>query len=450
MVSPAGRRQMRLHAFEMNCVGHIQQGLWRHPRDRACDYTSLDHWVDLARTLERGLFDGLFLADVLGPYDVYGGSADAALRHAVQVPNGDPAMLVSAMAHATRHLGFAITANTGAEHPFVFARRMSTLDHLTRGRIGWNVVTGYLDSAARALGLARQAGHDDRYDAADAFIAAVSRLWQESWEEGAMLRDRAGGRYVDPQRVRSVAQQGPGWTMCGMHLCEPSPQRSPVIYQAGASDRGRRFAAEHAECVFVNATTRPQVARLVAELRQAAGLHGRTLNVFAGLTVVVGADATAARAKCAEYERYASVEGALVQAAGSMGVDFAALDDDAPIGEPVTQAVLSNVQALRSGPALTKRGFAERLSLGGRQTPVVGSPAEVADAMQGWVDEADLDGFVLARTVTPECFVDFVDLVVPELQRRGVYKTAYAEGTLREKLFAEKARGLGHVAPVGF
>ncbi len=423
-------RQIRLHAFEMNCVGHIQQGLWRHPRDRACDYTSLDHWVSLARTLERGLFDGLFLADVLGVYDVYGGSRDAAIRHAVQVPNGDPMMLVPAMAHATRNLGFAVTANIGAEHPFVFARRLSTLDHLTGGRIGWNVVTGYLDSAARALDLPNQAGHDARYDAADDVLRAVRLLWERCWEDGAVLRDRATGTYADPARVHAVAHGA----MHGVHLCEPSPQRCPVIYQAGASPRGLRFAAEHAECVFVNATTPAQVASLVSDLRRQAAAFGRTLRVFAGLTVVVAAGEAEARARFDDYQSYASTEAALVQAAGSMGVDFAAMDDDEPIRMGGTQAVVSNLQALTAGPVVTRRGFADRMALGGRQSPVVGSPAQVADTMQAWMDAADLDGFILARTVTPECFVDFVDLVVPELQRRGLYKTRYAEGTLRRKL----------------
>jgi FMN-dependent oxidoreductase (nitrilotriacetate monooxygenase family) len=425
-------RQLRLHAFEMNTVGHIQQGLWRHPRDQSRHYTRLDHWVSLARTLERGLFDGLFLADVLGTYDVYGGSPDAALRGAVQVPANDPLLLIPAMAHATRHLGFAVTANIAAEHPFVFARRMSTLDHLTAGRIGWNVVTGYLESAARALGLPRQPGHDARYDAADAFLAAARDLWLTSWEDGAVLRDRAAGIYTDPARVRPVTASGPGWSLHGIHLSEPSPQRVPVIYQAGASGRGRRFAAEHAECVFVNATTKPQVARLVADLRAQAASLGRRLLVFMGATVVVSTTAAAAHAKHAEYEAYASPEGALVHSAGSMGIDFAALPQDAPILAPATQAILSNVEALGG---TTKRAFINSLSLGGRQPPIVGAPAEVADALIAWSEAADLDGFILARTVTPECFVDFVDLVVPELQSRGAYKTAYAPGTLREKLF---------------
>ena len=158
---------MRLSAFTMNCVGHQSQGLWRHPRDRSADYTSIGHWVELARTLERGCFDTVFLADVLGVYDVYGGGPDAAVRTAAQVPVNDPMLVVPVMAAVTEHLGFGVTGITSFEPPYTFARRMSTLDHLTAGRVSWNIVTGYLDSAARAMGDGAQTAHDDRYDMAD-------------------------------------------------------------------------------------------------------------------------------------------------------------------------------------------------------------------------------------------------------------------------------------------
>ncbi|MBC7601120.1 MAG: LLM class flavin-dependent oxidoreductase, partial [Ramlibacter sp.] len=143
-------RQIRINAFDMNCVGHIQQGLWTHPRDQSVRYTDIDYWTDYAKRLEAGLFDGIFFADVIGVYDVLGGSPDAAVKNAVQVPVNDPMMVIPAMASVTKHLGFGVTANLTYEQPFQFARRMSTLDHLTKGRIGWNIVTGYLDSAARA------------------------------------------------------------------------------------------------------------------------------------------------------------------------------------------------------------------------------------------------------------------------------------------------------------
>ncbi|MEE3626547.1 LLM class flavin-dependent oxidoreductase [Nitrospirillum sp. BR 11752] len=433
-------KQIRLNAFDMNCVGHIHQGLWRHPRDRSTQYTDLAHWVDLARTLERGLFDGLFLADVLGVYDVYQGGPDAAVRAAVQVPVGDPLLLVPAMAAATTHLCFGVTANLSYEPPYTFARRMSTLDHLTGGRVGWNIVTGYLDSAARALGLDGQAAHDDRYAVAEEYMDVVYRLWEGSWADDAVRRDRAAGIYADPARVRAVRHHGPHFRMEGAHLCEPSPQRTPVLYQAGSSDRGRRFAAAHAECVFVNGGPKPHVARLVADLRGLARSLGRDpadLKVFVGATVVVAETDTLAQAKRADYERYASVEGALAHASASLGIDFAAQDWDDPIHAGQSQAVTSNIEnqaARRPGKVLTRRGLVEGLSLGGRQVPIVGGPATVADELMAWVEEADVDGFILARTVTPECFTDFIDLVVPELQRRGAYKTAYAPGTLREKL----------------
>jgi FMN-dependent oxidoreductase (nitrilotriacetate monooxygenase family) len=259
-----------LNAFDMACVGHIQHGMWTHPRDTSANYNQLSHWLSLARLLERGLFDGLFLADVLGIYDVLDGSADAALRHAVQVPLLDPAMIVPAMAAVTTHLGFGITANLSYEAPYLFARRMSTLDHLTNGRIGWNIVTGYLDSAARAMGLAAQLQHDDRYDMADEYMSVVGKLWEESWDDDAVLRER-GGAFTDPSRVRAIHHHGRQYRIDAPHLCEPSPQRTPVLYQAGASLRGLAFAARHAECVFMNGGPPAVVGQGIARLRALGG-----------------------------------------------------------------------------------------------------------------------------------------------------------------------------------
>src|SRR3954464_8284229 len=166
-------RPIHVNAFDMNCVGHIQQGLWTHPRDQSTRYTQLDYWTESARRLEAGLFDGIFFADVVGVYDVLGGNADAAVQHAVQVPVNDPMLLIPAMAAVTRHLGFGVTANLTYEQPFLFARRIATREHLPGGHIGSKIVAGYLDSAARAAGLAGQMAHDDRYDMADEYMAVV-------------------------------------------------------------------------------------------------------------------------------------------------------------------------------------------------------------------------------------------------------------------------------------
>src|SRR5262249_5092505 len=220
-------KEIRLNAFDMNCVGHQSPGLWTHPRDRSDTYKDLDYWTGLARTLERGKFDGLFLADVLGVYDVYRGTVDAALRHAIQVPVNDPLLLVPAMAQVTEHLGFGVTCTLSYEPPYTFARRMSTLDHLTNGRIGWNIVTGYLDSAAKGAGLKGQSAHDLRYEIAEEYMQVVYKLWEGSWEDDAVLRDRASGIFARPEKVHRVVHHGENYRVDAIHLCEPSPQRTP-------------------------------------------------------------------------------------------------------------------------------------------------------------------------------------------------------------------------------
>jgi FMN-dependent oxidoreductase (nitrilotriacetate monooxygenase family) len=429
------KREIRFNAFDMACVGHIQQGMWTHQRDRSAEYLSLDYWMGLARLLEEGLFDGLFLADVLGIYDVHGGNGDAAIRNAVQVPLLDPMLIVPAMAAVTRNLGFGVTCNLAWESPALMARRFSTLDHLTKGRIGWNIVTGYLDSAARAMGLDRQMAHDDRYDLADEYMEILYRLWEESWAADAVKRDRARGVYADPARVKRITHQGRQYRLDAPHLVEPSPQRTPVLYQAGASDRGRGFAAQHAECVFLNGGPKPHVAKLVADLRARAA--PRPIRVFVGATLIIGRTRAEAEAKLADYRQHASIEGALAHASASLGIDLARFAPDEELPEAgQSQAIRSNVEALRAAaPRATKRALMDRMVLGSRQPPIVGSVQEVAEELIAWMDQADVDGFNLSRTVTPECLEDVVRLLVPALQERGRYKRGYAAGTYREKLF---------------
>ncbi|MBN8903210.1 MAG: NtaA/DmoA family FMN-dependent monooxygenase, partial [Rhodospirillales bacterium] len=330
--------------------------------------------------------------------------------------------------------------NLAYETPFLFARRMATLDHLTQGRIGWNIVTGYLDSAARAMGLDAQMAHDDRYDLADEYMQVVYALWEGGWRDDAVLRDRARGIYTDPARVRAVRHAGKQYRIDAVPLWEPSPQRTPVLYQAGASDRGRAFAAQHAECVFANGSTRTNVRRIVDDLRRRAGT--RPIQVFVGATLVVAETEAAAREKLEDYRRHASVEGALAHAAASLGVDFARFGMDEPIEAGDSQAIRSNIEAIAAqlGKGWTKRQLIDRFILGSRQTPIVGSAQQVADALIAWVDEADVDGFNLSRTVMPECLDDVIRLVVPELQARGRYKTGYEPGTYRQKLFGRGDR----------
>lgn len=439
-------RQIRLNAFDMNCVGHQSPGLWRHPRDRSADYKSLDYWTDLARTLERGKFDGLFIADVLGVYDVLDGSVAAALRHGTQVPVNDPLQLIPAMAQVTEHLGFGLTASLSFEHPYTFARRLSTLDHLTKGRAGWNIVTSYLDSGARNIGLGGQAAHDDRYDVADEYLEVCYKLWEGSWEEGAVVRDRARGIFTDPTKVHPIGHQGRYYTVPGIHLCEPSPQRTPVLYQAGASNRGRRFAGLHAECVFVACPSKAVLKKAVAGIRQAvaeAGRDPRAVKIFNLQTVIVDETDNGARAKWRDYASYISREGALVLASGWLGIDFGAYGLDEPLRHIETNAVQSSVEAFSSADpskVWTVGELADWIGIGGLGPLFVGGPTTVADLFEEWVAETDVDGFNLAYAVTPETFEDLVQHLVPELQRRGLYKRDYEAGTLREKLFGAAAR----------
>ncbi len=440
-------KPIRLNAFDMNCVVHQSPGLWTHPRDRADRYNTLGYWTDLARTLECGGFDALFLADVLGIYDVYRGGPRTALEQAVQVPVNDPLMVIPAMAVVTEHLGFGVTCALSYELPYPFARRMSTLDHLTRGRIGWNVVTGYLDSAARGMGMAEQHDHDTRYEIAEEYMEAVYKLWEGSWEDGAVLRDRQGRRFADPDRIHRIRHEGKYFKVDAIHLCEPSPQRTPLLFQAGASARGRQFAARHAECVFVNGPSERVVAPIVADIRRRAAAAGRDpaeILVYTMMTVVTAPTGAAARAKLEDYRSYVSEEGALALMSGWTGLDFSRLGLDETVratGRGAMQSALEGFTTADPDRRWTVREIAKHAAIGGRGPVVVGSPHEVADAMQAWVEEADVDGFNLAYAVTPETFEDVVDLVVPELRRRGVYPLRYAPGTLREKLYgAGRAR----------
>lgn len=435
-------KQIRLNAFDMNCVVHQSPGLWTHPRDQADRYNTFEYWVDLARLLERGKFDALFIADVLGIYDVYRNSPETALALGVQVPVNDPMMVLPAMAYATSNLGFGVTCALSYEHPYPFARRMSTLDHLTHGRIGWNIVTGYLESAARGMGMTEQLSHDDRYAMAEDYMQAVYKLWEGSWEDGAVLRDRASGHFSDPAKIHRITHDGPYFQVDAIHLCEPSPQRTPVLYQAGASTRGRQFAADHAECVFINGPSRKVVGNIVADIRRRARAAGRDpadLVVFTMMTVITGRTHAEAEAKYRDYLQYVNEDAALTLMSGWTGLDFAALPPDEPLR--FTEKANAMVSALEgftvSDPdrQWTVREIARHAAIGGRGPVIIGSAEEVADEFQAWVEETDIDGFNLAYAVTPETFADIVDLVVPILQQRGVYKRDYAPGTLREKLY---------------
>ncbi|HFD2123378.1 LLM class flavin-dependent oxidoreductase [Acinetobacter baumannii] len=434
-------KRISFNAFEMNCIAHQSPGLWRHPQDRSVEYKDLEYWTDLAQILERGFFDGIFIADVLGIYDVYHQSAEHALTGAVQVPVNDPLQIVPAMAAVTKHLGFGVTTSISFEHPYPFARRISTLDHLTKGRVGWNIVTSYLESGSKNLGLKTQVNHDNRYDIADEYLEVLYKLWEGSWEEGSVLRDRESGIFVDHKKVHPIQHEGKYFTVPGIHICEPSPQRTPVLYQAGASSRGQKFASQNAECVFIAAPSKIATKKVVQGIRQKLAQEGRdpySVKIYALLSIVTDETDAKAQAKFKEYQSYGSYDGALTLLSGWSGVDFSQYQPTDKVEYIQTNAIQSLLDSyVNADPerVWTIEEIANWNSLGGNGPVLVGSAETVSDALQQWVEDTDVDGFNLAYILAHQTFADVVEFIVPELQKRGVYQTSYAQGTLREKLF---------------
>ena len=248
--TPNTVKKILLNAFDMNCVGHINHGLWTHPRDESHRFNELSYWTDLAKTLEQGLFDGLFIADITGVYDVYQNDIELTLKESIQLPSHDPTTLVSAMAAVTQNLGFGVTVNLSYESPYQFARRFASLDHLTNGRIGWNIVTGYLDSAQRLIGEKGLKDHDLRYEQAEEFLQLCYKFWEGSWDNDAVLKDKQNRIFTDPSKVHPVQHDGQFYQSQGVFQVSPSIQRTPVLFQAGASPRGLAFATQHAEGMF--------------------------------------------------------------------------------------------------------------------------------------------------------------------------------------------------------
>ena len=432
-------KRMLINAFSMNCVSHIQQGLWVRDDTRQLEYNQLEPWVELAQILEKGCFDALFLADVIGLYDTYHGGPEISIKEGMQVPANDPALLVSAMAHVTEHLGLAFTSSVFQSHPFTFARQMSTLDHLTRGRVAWNVVTSYLPNAVANFGYERLPSHDERYGLSDEYMDVVYKLWEGRWEDDAVLRDTARGIYADPDKVHPINHTGKHFTVAGPHLSEPSPQRTPLLFQAGSSTRGRRFAATHAECVFIveSRTSLRGAASVISDVRAQATRPGRRsddIRFFQGISPVVGGTEAEAKAKKAEYLEEFSTEGAFAHLSGTVGVDLAAIDLDQPLGTINTDAMRGFVKSLiESAPDKTQT-FRDltRTRLAGQF--LTGTPEQIADALQEW-QEAGVDGFNLTYSVTPGTFVDFIDGVVPVLQARDLMQKEYSPGSRRQKIF---------------
>jgi len=412
------------------------------------EYSSLDVWVDLAKLLERGRFDAVFLADVIGVYDSYRGSRDVSVVEGMQIPVNDPSLLIPAMAHATTDLGFAFTHSVLQEHPFNFARRASTLDHLTGGRVAWNIVTSYLESAGRNLGYGGLPLHAERYERAEEYVDVLYKLWEGSWEDDAVVRDRARRIYADPSKVHDINHVGKYYDVVGPHLSEPSLQRTPVLFQAGSSEDGREFCARHAEATFIGARNPKGASSNISDVRARAVAAGRDADdilFFQGLSFVVGSSEAEAKRLAGEVNDRMSTEGLLAHISGSLGVDLSGYDPEEPIGELYSNGVQGFLKGLIEAAPDKTWTFGDLVKWVAL-TRVVGTPEQVADELEQW-QAAGVDGINVVYITTPGTFEDFIDNVSPVLQDRGLMQREYAPGTLREKLFEGRGPRLGYRHP---
>src|SRR5947209_4089917 len=431
-------KRLILNLFEMNCVSHITHGLWRLPGNNRERHNDIEYWIELARLLESGGFDAVFLADVVGTYDVFRGSADTSIREGLQIPNNDPSLVVPAMAAVTRHLGFGITFSTTYEPPFAWARRLSTLDHLTKGRVGWNIVTSYLPNAARNFGLDGEVEHDTRFEIADEYLDVLYKLWEGSWDDDAIIADRENNIFADPARIRPIDHEGKYFKVEGPHLPSPSRQRTPVLFTATASGAGTRFAGKHAEVVFTGGPSTAFLQQTIGSIREAAVEAGRRADDVKFITmagVIVGRTEAEAAAKLAEFQHLTSPEGYLAHA--GLPFDPAAFPPGARLKD-VTGP--DGGTGRRRGPADPEQTVGEFLAgfgdLSRQPLFTVGTPEVVADAIEGWLDDVGIDGINLMQYHSYDTARDFIELVVPVLRDRGRLRGRYdVDESLRTRIF---------------
>jgi len=443
------KKRLILNLFEMNTVSHITHGLWRLPGNNRERFNDIEYWTELAQLLEDGGFDGVFLADVIGTYDTFRGGPETALREGMQIPSNDPLLVVPAMAAVTRTLGFGVTFSTTYEPPFAFARRMSTLDHLTKGRIGWNIVTSYLPNAARNFGLDDEVPHDRRYDIADEYLHVLYKLWEGSWDDGALIHDRERGVVTDPAKVRYIDHVGETHRVAGPHLVHPSPQRTPVLFQATGSPAGSAFAGRHAEVLFTGGRTTEQFQAVKRSVQDAAVAQGRTedsVRFIVQAGVIVGRTQEEAEDKWRLYQAYTSLDGILAHQ--GLPVDLTAAPRDITVAEAIARSGKDLGRAPQLPLDRTVGEVLDQVRVGrAERFFVVGTPDVVADEIERWLDVDGIDGINLRQYHSFGTAQDFAELVVPELRRRGRLPEAgeHAGATLRERIFGHPRLPSEHV-----
>ncbi len=435
------QRKLRLGAFIMATGHHI--AAWRHPGSQADAGVNIDHYIELAQTAERGLFDQVFVADSPG---IWHQGTEESLSRQGRLSHFEPVTLWAALSAVTRHIGFVATASTTYEDPYLLARKFASLDHISKGRAAWNVVTTSAENVHGNFGLDQHPDPATRYQRAHEFVDVVKGLW-DSFDDDAFIRDPVSGRYFDPSKLHELNHIGKFLRVKGPLNIERPPQGYPVIVQAGSSEDGKELAAATAEAIFTAWTSLPEAQAFYRDVKGRLAKYGRRpdqLVVMPGISPVIGRTEAEAQAKWAELQALIHPSVGLATLAPFWpGEDLTKWQLDAPppyYPEP-PKGVNSRAHVvieLARRERYTVRQLYEYLAGARGHWVVIGTPQTIADRMQEWFENGAADGFNVMPPVLPQSLNEFVDLVVPELQRRGLFRTEYEGRTLRENLGLER------------
>lgn len=443
MTDEMSRQRMRFMWFDVASPAGPAPVAWDSPANRDFDYLDLNHWIELAKLLESAKFDGIFWADVISVHDEYTGpkdqtSRDTGIRRAVMYPGLDPICLAAAVASATTNLGLVVSSNMVSKTPYIFAREMATLDHLTKGRVGWNIVTSFQQSSWLNTGHTELATSARRYEQAEEYVQVLYRLLEGSWEDGAVVRDYESGTYADPSKVHLIEPvPGPYQGVKGPSPCEPSVQRMPFLFQAGSSKTGRDFAARNAEAVF-QAAPNPKGAKIFVDYLKtqlaAAGRNTDDVIVFGAFPCVFGATEEEAKRKDAELLRYVSEEGLKCFYSSALGLDLGLVDVNKPIGELNTDGALGHVKQIIESIPYKDLSFRDYY-MSQHNNRFVGTGEQFADMLEEWRDAGVLGVNLMSLTGKADLKI-FAESIAPVLQARGLMQSDYGQyPTLREKMF---------------
>ncbi|RDW63905.1 nitrilotriacetate monooxygenase component A IIA synthase subunit A [Coleophoma crateriformis] len=444
---PTQKRQMHLNFFETACNGsHMCTGQWKDPNDNSRYKDRLEYYIWLAKLADKGKITSIFFADGYGLMSTYQGKPDATFRGGSMVAYLDPVVLISAMAAVTKSVAFGITGSTSYINPFILARTWSTLDHVTRGRIAWNVVTSYSNSAAQAMGFDKVRPSEERYKAAHEYMDLVYQLWEKSWEDGAVAWQAEPEMAYDPEKIHKIDFDGEFHRCHAYHQTHPSPQRTPVIFQAGASKSGIDFAGKHGEAIYTDNMTFDSLTSYVKDVRAAAVKYGRDpydVKIFVAIMPFLGRTLEEAQEKYRKAEALVSVQSGLAKLCGFTGLDLSKYPYKEPFtfeaqaGDGAITGVIKNfnLRVKESTEPLTPEKIGKLAGFINTPAPI-GTPEMVADVFQEWMDKTDVDGFNLVYVSNPMSYEDIVELLVPELQKRKLMWSDYTVpgGTYRENL----------------